>query len=267
MNPDDLDLEVLPSGHSHPGELVRIGAGVHRPIGPYTPAVHAYLRHLEIAEFNGSPRVHGIDEQNREILDFIPGEVPRPPLPAWAGTDRTLVSVARLLRRLHDAAASFSPPADAVWHQPAPPREYQGDLVCHNDLVPDNVVCRDGLAIALIDFDLCGPADPLWDVAVAIRHWLPVREQADLEQAHARTRPGPRLAMFCEAYGMSTTDRSRLLDAVLDCTVYAYDYVRIKAAAGHPAWIKAMADGRCERHLRSARWLRRNRDELQAWLT
>jgi len=260
------DTEILTSGHSHPGGLVRIGNTVRRPIGSYTSAVHAYLRHLEDVGFAGSPRVHGIDSHGREILDFIPGDVPHSPLPLWTGTDSTLISVARLLRRLHDAAASFVPPPDAIWHVPPPPAAYSGGQVCHNDLVPDNIVFRDGVAVALIDFDLSAPVDPIWDVAVAIRHWLPVRTESDLERVHLGSTPGPRLALFCDAYGLPAADRVRLLDAVLACTRYAYDYVRIKAAAGEQAWIRAMAEGRCERHLRSWEWLNDNRDELQTWL-
>jgi aminoglycoside phosphotransferase (APT) family kinase protein len=177
-----------------------------------------------------------------------------------------LASVARLLRRLHDCASSFTPPPDAVWHEPLPPGDYLGTRVCHNDLVPDNIVFRNGLAVGLIDFDLAAPVDPIWDVAVTLRHWLPVRQESDQEEAWAGTRPGPRLALFCDAYGLPAADRARLLDAILDCVVYAHDFVRIKAAEGYPAWIKAMAEGRCERHVRSARWLSDKRDELHMWL-
>jgi hypothetical protein len=35
-----------------------------RPMGPWSPAVHEYLRHLETAGFEGSPRVLDI-EHNR----------------------------------------------------------------------------------------------------------------------------------------------------------------------------------------------------------
>jgi hypothetical protein len=260
------DNEILPSGHGHSGSLLRIGHTVRRPIGSYTPAVHAYLRHLEDVGFTGSPRVHGIDSHGREVLDFIPGEVPRSPLPAWVGTQSALISVAGLLRRLHDAAASFIPPPDAIWHDPPPPAPYSGGQVCHNDLVPDNIIFRNGVAVALIDFDLSAPVDPIWDVAVAIRHWLSIRAESDLERAHLSSTPGRRLALFCDAYGLSVTDRARLLDAMLACTRYAYDYVRIKASAGEQAWIRAMAEGRCERHLRSLEWLKKNWKELMSWL-
>jgi aminoglycoside phosphotransferase (APT) family kinase protein len=219
----DDDTEILPRGHGHRGDLIRIGNIVRRPTGSYTPAVHAFLRHLEDVGFVGSPRVHGIDSCGREILDFIPGDVPQSPLPAWAGTDSALVSVAKLLRRLHDAAASFVPSPDAIWHEPSPPAAYSGRQVCHNDLVPDNIVFRDGVAVALIDFDLAAPVNPIWDVAVAIRHWLPIRAECDLERAHLGSTPAARLALFCDAYELSATDRAQLFDAMLACTKYAYD--------------------------------------------
>lgn len=258
--------EVLPSGHGHAGDLVRIGDTVRRPVGSYSPAVHAYLEHLAEVEFAGSPHFHGFDQQGREILDFIRGDVPHSPLPLWAGTGQALASVARLVRRLHGASASYSAPADAVWHEPPPPAAYAGGLVCHNDWVPDNVVFRDGVAVGVIDFDLSAPVDPIWDVAVAIRHWLPVRAERDLEPAHLGGEPGPRLALFCAAYGMSEHDRGRLLDAVRECTKYAYEYVRTKADAGEPAWVQ-VAEERCARHLRSIDWLDENREQLQSWIS
>ena len=49
----------------------------------------------------------GIDHDGRERLEFIDGDVPVPPYPAWAQTDAELESVAVLLRRFHDASSSF----------------------------------------------------------------------------------------------------------------------------------------------------------------
>ena len=48
---------------------MRVGDTVRRPTGPWTPAIHALLRHLEHRGFDGAPRLHGIDEQGREILE------------------------------------------------------------------------------------------------------------------------------------------------------------------------------------------------------
>ena len=49
--------------------------GVHRPAGPWTPTVHAFLRHLARMGFEGAPKVVGTDDEGREILTYIEGEV------------------------------------------------------------------------------------------------------------------------------------------------------------------------------------------------
>jgi hypothetical protein len=43
-------------------------------MGPWSPAVHEYLRYLEAAGFAGSPRVLGT-QGDREVLTFIEGDV------------------------------------------------------------------------------------------------------------------------------------------------------------------------------------------------
>lgn len=45
---------------------VRVGATVRRPPGPWTPAVHAVLRHLERHGVDAVPRVLGLDERGRD---------------------------------------------------------------------------------------------------------------------------------------------------------------------------------------------------------
>jgi len=87
--------------------VVRVGDTVRRPANTSTPAVHALLRHLEAAGFDGAPRVLGVDEFGREILTFVPG---RDGVPAESVTDEALVGLAGLLRRYHDATVGF--PAD-----------------------------------------------------------------------------------------------------------------------------------------------------------
>ena len=63
----------------------------------------------------GAPLPLGLDEQGREVLSYVPGDVPRNPLPPGAAGDEVLVALARLIRALHEASAGWLPPADAVW--------------------------------------------------------------------------------------------------------------------------------------------------------
>ncbi|HET6694414.1 MAG TPA: phosphotransferase, partial [Pedococcus sp.] len=103
-----VPFEPLPGSNGQPTQTVRHGDTILRPAGPWTPAVHALLRHLERVGFPGSPRVEGdgYDHQGREVLTYIEGRIahPRP------YTDEAIFEVGRLLRALHNATASFRPP-------------------------------------------------------------------------------------------------------------------------------------------------------------
>jgi hypothetical protein len=113
----DYDESSSPPEEPLPGSfstLTKIGNTVRRSAGPWTPAVHALLRHLERAGFDGAPRVLGVDPQGREVLTHIPGEMPRSASPEVA-TDRALSEVGLLLRRYHDAVSGFSLPPGIGW--------------------------------------------------------------------------------------------------------------------------------------------------------
>jgi 8-oxo-dGTP diphosphatase len=126
------DEELLPG---NVGGAVRIGGTVHRATGPWTPAVHALLHHLA-TRVPHVPRVHGFDEQGREVLDFMPGHV--------VDVDTEVLSAAQLValvewtRGLHEAVVDFSHPGP--WRLLDVPG---ATLVGHNDLGAYNV-CFDG---------------------------------------------------------------------------------------------------------------------------
>jgi hypothetical protein len=61
--------ERLPGGNA--GGATRVGDTVRRNAGPWTPAVHSLLRHLQSKGFDGAPLPLGIDDQGREILTFL----------------------------------------------------------------------------------------------------------------------------------------------------------------------------------------------------
>jgi hypothetical protein len=49
--------EPLPGSNGQPTATIRHGTTILRPAGPWTPAVHALLRHLEQVGYPASPRV------------------------------------------------------------------------------------------------------------------------------------------------------------------------------------------------------------------
>lgn len=203
--------------------MVRRGDQLLRPIGPWSPAVHQYLRHLEAAGFGGAPRVLGI-EGTREVLTFIDGDVANDPawepgrghrLPPHARTEAALAGAALLIRALHQAAAGFRPTLTGYRFQPRPPAA--GEIVCHGDLGPWNTVYRDGMPVAFIDWDAAGPARPLDDLAAAAWTFVPLAPAQQLRQAGFDPLPDlpARLRSFLDAYGL--TDPTVILPALRRC--------------------------------------------------
>jgi hypothetical protein len=234
--------------------VVRIGETVRRPTGPWTEAVHALLRHLEAAGFEGASRVLGIDEQRREILSFLPGGPER-------HDDAAVAEAARLVRGLHDAAAGFSPPPGARWNfMTAAPRE--GDVVCHNDLSPANAIYGPAGPRAFVDWDLAAPAPREWDVAYALWRFVPLYTDEDCVRLGFPVLPrGPRIRLFCDAYGLD--DRSAILDVVRRRQLSLYETARERGKAGQQGWADVWRDTRGEQWLLSVRFLDENRADWE----
>jgi hypothetical protein len=228
--PDELTEIPLHGGTANRGRVVRQGDTVRRPLRPTSAATHALLIHLADVGFDGSPRLLGIDSQDREVLSYIPGEAVTPPYPAWSLTNEVLRSVAQLLRRYHEATVGFDVSAHR-WTRAAPP-PFGGGLACHNDLNLDNVIFRNGRAVAMIDFDLASPGTAAWDVAGAIRLWAPLRPDRYIHDAR-RGQSLLRLRTFVEAYGPPDLDPERLIWAVLLNHDWMYQLIQEGAKDGN----------------------------------
>jgi hypothetical protein len=254
---------LLHGGTTNAGRVTRVGDTVRRPQRPASPAIHALLAHLEQVGFGGAPRFLGIDEQGREVLSYIPGEAAIEPYADWALTDEALVSVAELLRRYHDAAASFDITGHA-WARAVPAR-FRDGLASHNDPNLDNVIFCDGRAVALIDFDLAGPGSVAWDVACAARLWAPLRDEQDAPEA-VRGRALERLRTFVDAYGVPQGERARVVDAAVHTHDWAYDIVRDALARGHRSFRNHWREGGRLRADRTREWIVAHREPMQAAL-
>jgi len=267
MSVDEIET-ALEGGTANAGLIFRQGDTVRRPARATHVATHALLAHLAEVGFDGAPRFLGIDRLGREVLSYVPGEAVAPPYPSWALTPKALISVAQLLRRYHDAAASFSP-AEHTWPT-LPPRRFRTGLVSHNDPNLDNVVFRDGRAVALIDFDLASPGSRLWDVAGAARLWAPLRSPNDIRGVVGDTRADEalgRFRTFVDAYGPLDLDRDLLVDAVRANHNWCYDIVRKGAESGNPGYVRFWTGGGSERSRRARRWFRHSEQELRSALT
>jgi hypothetical protein len=172
------------------------------------------LRHVEREGFAGAPRALGIDDQGREVLSYIEGEVPGGSdfiadeggrfdrrLPDYVWRDDVLGHLGALIRGYHDAAATF-PWAGREWcFDPRPPVE----TVCHNELLPTNTVFRADVPVAFIDWDTAAPAPRAWDLGIAAWRWVPFARDEKCRAIGVPTGIGDkarRLRLFLDAYGV-----------------------------------------------------------------
>ena len=252
----------LEGGIANVGQVVRVGPHVLRPASPHSESIHAFLRAVRHAGFEGASLPVGLDADGRERLVFIHGEVPLAPYPHWSQSDTALASIARLLRGLHDAARGFDLQG-FIWND-ALADPAGGTLVCHNDVEPSNVVFRDGIAVALLDFEFAAPGRPVYDLAQRARLCVPIDD--DFDQARLGWRPADRparLRLVADAYGLDRDGRAELLTAINDAIDRIEGAVRRSVDVGDPNSIEMLdRTGGIEKYDRRRRWWTAHHDDF-----
>jgi hypothetical protein len=234
-----------------------VGDRVYRPAGWWTPTVHALLNHLHDVGFTRVPKPLGVVD-GQEVLGFIPGDS------GPAGWRRVvpeagLRALARLLREYHQAVVSFVAPPDVRWALADGPAG-AGQVICHGDFGPWNVVWDGLVPVGLVDFDLAQPGDPLDDVAYALEYTAPFRDDRQAVRWQGFDAPPDRrrrIAVFAEEYGLPAVDG--LVDAVIRRQELTGVRVRALADLGLEPQRTWVAQGFCDELAARVRWSMDNR--------
>jgi hypothetical protein len=124
--------------------VLKVGDTRRRPVRENTPLVDRVLGVLEAARVAWAPRFLGIDEDDREILSWLPGRA------VTSSAEIDLAVIARMVRQLHDLTEGL----------------VVGDeCVIHDDLQPRNVVVAGDGSIGLIDWEQTRPGGRVEDLA------------------------------------------------------------------------------------------------------
>ncbi len=254
--------------------VVRVGDTVRRPVRSHSPLVHALLTHLEAVGFEGVPRFLGIDGSGREVLSYVQGEVAGRPRPPWIADETRLASVGQLVRAYDDAAASFTPPPGALpGIEPAEPPgippapAYPPELIGHVDITPENVIFRHGSAYALIDFDLARPATRADEMFNAMLWWAPLSDPSDADPLLRQVDVPRRSRIIADGYGLSGTDRERLMEVAVLRTRRSWYLMKQHAQTRGGGWQRMWDEGVGDVIKRREAWLDRNVATLTAALT
>lgn len=192
--------EVLTGGNS--SVVVRVGDTVRRNSGPWTTAVHALLDALHTAGVTGVPVAAGLDELEREVVSFLPGDTVQYPLPAWVWHPSILRDAGKLLRQIHNASIAVVR-TPLTWQLPT---HGPVEVVCHNDFAPYNMVFQDRKFVGVFDFDAASPGPRIWDFAYLAYQLVPLIQGAGPGEPGAAEKL-PRLDDLTRAYGYPFTHR------------------------------------------------------------
>ena len=253
--------EVLQDRADRP--VLRRGQMVRRPRQPSSEAVHALLTHLAEVGFTEAPlpgRVSRRWERQSYLVGISGDEACR-----LVGTNKAAAQVGALLRRYHDAVDGWQPSATLTWFDGRTGTGGPGELVCHGDPGPWNLVWRKRRLVGLIDWEYATVGTRRTDVAYALHYLVPFRDRSYWQGVlglERRPRRRDRMQAFTDGYGIDLDDE--LVEAVFASQRAGVQRMLELAELGHPRYCQMILEGKLERELRAVRWGEGHRRKLQA---
>lgn len=232
-------------------EVVRVGDTVRRTGSHVSGFAPRLLRYLVERGWTGAPRYLGVDDQGRQVLQYIDGVVPSMEVvPEAFKADESLAAVAQMVREFHDLTEGSDIAGDM-------------EVVCHEDLSPGNTVYHeiDGimLPVAFIDWDIATPGPRIHDLALVCWKYLDLGTSVtDIDDCARKMR------LICDAYGLE--DRSGLLDTIIwwmESTIWGIEY---GAEQGTEALVRLRDGGVTLAIRRNVSWVNANRTGLEGAL-
>jgi len=235
---------VLAGGNAS-GTVMRVGDTVRKPWTDATASVAVFVSALRDQGID-APEPRGRDERGRQVIEFVPGTLAMEGL-RLTGAD--LRRVGRMIRGIHDASASYTPPADAIWRTaiPAP----GADLICHNDLAPWNLII--GERWVFIDWDAAAPSTRLWDLAYAAQAFTLSDTAREPGEAAAD------LAALADGYGAGRMLRRGLPRAMEERTAAMLALLEGARSTGEEPWATMYADGHGVHWKKALQYVREHR--------
>lgn len=168
--------------NSGPGssDTVRVGNTVRKTAGPWASSVEAVLNALTEFGLDDVPHFLGVDDLNRQVLQYLPGDVPsqEPPL-----SEVRLAELVSWTLRFHEALRDF--PHEGPWQLDVPA---DASIIGHNDLAPYNTCWAGNQLVGVFDWALAAPTTPLLELAQLAWTTVPLNRSYNVEFVARRLR-------------------------------------------------------------------------------
>jgi hypothetical protein len=239
------------------------GRMVRRPRQLCSEAVQALLTHLAEVGFVEAPLPGRVSKrwEHQSYLSGVAGD----DACRLVGSNKAVAQVGALLRRYHDAVEGWQSEKKLTWFDGRTGTGGPGELVCHGDPGPWNLVWRRGKLVGLIDWEYATIGTRRTDIAYALHYLVPFRDRAYWQNVLGmarKPRRRHRMAVFAEAYGIAVDDQ--LVDDVLASQQAGVDLMRNLAEQGRPRQQQLVADGELDREHRAVLWGQGHRHKFQA---
>ncbi len=235
-----MEKEIpISGGRLNRGRLVRLGDFVLRPADEDVEVEKVIIEVGKV--FRGIPKPFGRDSSGRLKLEWIEGEIGELVDEDLGKSRSRLLSIGALLRELHDSTETTAQEVVSTFRDSLDPSGVR-EVICHGDAGPGNTIFRDGVAFALIDWEMASPGRRSWDLATALRYWGPFRNPANRKPSELLLDSWQRAAWILEGYSASNDLRAETVGLfALNQKVQA-EYVigRIKARgdAVYQEWVE-----------------------------
>jgi aminoglycoside phosphotransferase (APT) family kinase protein len=259
----DTDIPIS-GGRTNRGRLFRRGNTVVRPLGEdqITEKILTAIAPI----FDGAPSPLGRDGEGHLLIEWVEGAAPELLGDRGASERAILESVGLLLRRLHDATGPIASSLSEFSSGLSDPSR-RAEVICHNDPTPGNMVFRDGVAVALIDWEYVATGRRAWDLATALRFWSPLRHPENLRPGEETLDFLARARWLLDGYGASQLQRIETTELLRSSQgVAAQNAIRVitaRGADGYEGWVNG---GGLSRIALDGKWLNEEHERLIAVL-
>lgn len=243
-------------------EIIIEKAFVRRPKVPWSKDIQRFLRFLQDQQINYVPKPLGFDQEEHELVSFVPGEVYDQPLPDELYTDEVLCLVAERLRDFHDRSVGF---LERLTGEEQWMLEYSGptEVMCHNDFAPYNMTIVDGEPFGLFYFDTVRPGSRLWDVSYAAYRWVPLYFDGNSRLSETQCH---RLKLFVDTYRLSNNDRVQIVDCLIDRLCALVAFMSRKGEEGNGNFQKNIDEGHLAKYQYDIQCLKENKSQVIEWI-